>query len=93
MRHLHLITLLEDDNQMGCEQLGRVFGTNLFGFENWGCLNQLESTTVKNDILQAVIQNARNICKINDEQNRHILAITELLTEQNFIEVNILIRP
>ena len=74
---------------MGCEQLGRVFGTNLFGFENWGCLNQLESTTVKNDILMAIIQNARNICEINDEQNRHILAITELLTEQNFIEVNL----
>ena len=77
---------------MGCEQLGRVFGTNLFGFENWGCLNQLESTTVKNDILMAIIQNARNICEINDEQNRHILAITELLTEQNFIEVNLYLR-
>ena len=37
----------------------------------------------------AIIQNARNICEINDEQNRHILAITELLTEQNFIEVNL----
>ena len=87
LRHLHLITLLEIDNQMGSEQLGRVFGTNLFGFDNWGCLNQLESTNVKNAILRGLISNAKNICEINDEQNRHILAITELLTEQNFIEI------
>mgnify|MGYP003729864731 CR=1 FL=1 len=41
LRHLNLITLLQKDNQMGAEQIGRVFGTNLFGFDNWGCLNQV----------------------------------------------------
>ena len=42
--HLYLITLLEKDNQMGSEQLSIIFGTNLFGIENWLERDQLEST-------------------------------------------------
>ena len=40
-----------------------------------------------------LISNAKNICPINDEQNRHIIAITELLTEQNFIEIRYSPKP
>ena len=46
--HLYLITLLEKDNQMGSEQLSIIFGTNLFGIENWLEKDQLESTQASN---------------------------------------------
>ena len=54
---------------MGSEQLSILFGVNLFGIENWNNQDQLKSTQIKNRILKALIDDAKDICNI---QTAHI---------------------
>ena len=54
---------------MGSEQLSILFGVNLFGNDNWEEKDQLGTTKIKNKILKALIDDAKDICNI---QTAHI---------------------